>query len=60
MNPSNVIIAGLIIMICGGVLATTEDPNPDDEYCDMVDLYKSSNGENGWVAYKGEEVCTKN
>jgi hypothetical protein len=38
-------------------LSVSEDPNPDEEYCDMVDLYKQSNGENGWVAYKGEEVC---
>jgi hypothetical protein len=60
MKPSNVIIAGLIIIICGGVLSTTEDPNPDNEYCDMVELYKQSNGENGWPAYKGEEVCSKN
>lgn len=29
------------------------------EYCEMVELYKSSGGENGWPDYNGnfEEVC---
>ena len=25
-----------------------------DRYCRMVEMYKQSNGENGWPAYKGE------
>lgn len=24
------------------------------EYCDMVELYRQSGGENGWPPYKGE------
>ena len=27
------------------------------EYCYMVHLHKTSGGENGWPAYKGEERC---
>jgi len=27
------------------------------QYCDMVQLWKDSNGQAGWPAYDGEEVC---
>lgn len=27
------------------------------EYCDMVQLFKDSNGQAGWPAYNGEEIC---
>jgi hypothetical protein len=26
-------------------------------YCEMVQLWKDSNGQKGWPAYQGEEVC---
>jgi hypothetical protein len=52
-----VYVVAMCAMLAFG-LTSTQDPNPDDEYCDMVELYKQSNGENGWPAYKGEEVCT--
>lgn len=26
----------------------------DQHYCEMVELYKRSGGENGWPAYKGK------
>lgn len=34
-----------------------EEQRQVDEYCSMVELFKQTNGEAGWPAYKGEEVC---
>ena len=31
-----------------------EEQHQATEYCEMVELWKSSDGENGWPAYKGE------
>ena len=51
-----VVLAALSI---GGFLAVGgDDPQTEvDIYCDMVELYKSSKGEAGWPAYKGEKIC---
>ena len=51
-----VVLAALSI---GGFLAVGgDDPQMEvDIYCDMVDLYKQTNGEAGWPAYKGEKIC---
>jgi len=51
-----VVLAALAI---GGFLAVGgDDPQTEvDIYCSMVELYKSSNGEAGWPAYKGEAIC---
>lgn len=49
-----IVVFGLVF---AGLLFTTEDPNPDREYCEMVQLYKDSAGEMGWAAYKGEDMC---
>jgi len=51
-----VVLAALSI---GGFLAAGgDDPQTEvDIYCDMVQLYKSSKGEAGWPAYKGEAIC---
>jgi hypothetical protein len=59
MNPFNVVVICITALgvACVFGLAMTSDPNPDDEYCAMVELYKQSNGENGWPAYKGESIC---
>jgi hypothetical protein len=47
----------LVFLLCVVGLFFTQDPNPDQEYCAMVQLYKDSGGENGWPAYKGDELC---
>lgn len=44
------------VLILWGI-GSTEDPNPDREYCEMVELYKQTEGVLGWNAYKGEDVC---
>jgi len=51
-----VVLAALSI---GGFLAAGgDDPQMEvDIYCDMVQLYKKTNGEAGWPAYKGEAIC---
>lgn len=41
------------VLILWGI-GTTEDPNPDREYCEMVELYKQTEGVLGWPAYQGE------
>ena len=54
-------IKALVIVVFGltfgALLLQGAEPNPDKEYCHMVDLYKKSAGEIGWQAYKGEEMC---
>jgi len=51
-----VVLAALSI---GGFIALGgDDPQAEvDRYCSMVELYKSTNGEAGWPAYKGEKIC---
>jgi hypothetical protein len=40
------------------VLAGGDDPDTDHQiYCDMVALYKATNGQDGWPAYDGELYC---
>jgi hypothetical protein len=34
-----------------------EEQRQLDQYCDMVELFKKTNGQAGWPAYDGEEVC---
>lgn len=38
-----------------------EEQLQQTHYCEMVELFKSSNGENGWPDYKGtyEKECKK-
>jgi hypothetical protein len=57
MNPFNVLVIGLCVVLCVIALSATEEPNPNDMYCDMVQVYKDTGGVYGWPAYKGEEVC---
>ena len=48
-------IFGAFFAIASGTYE--EQMNQAREYCEMVDLYKSSGGENGWPAYQGEDIC---
>ena len=52
----NVALAAITALAVAALCATS-DPNPEAEYCDMVRIYKESNGAYGWPAYKGEEIC---
>ena len=36
------------------------EPDPlADQYCEMVALWKATNGDAGWPAYRGESECRK-
>jgi len=51
-----VLLATLAIGIF--ILTGGDDPRAEvDIYCEMVDLYKQTNGEAGWPAYQGEKIC---
>jgi hypothetical protein len=51
-----VLLATLAIGIF--ILTGGDDPQAEvDIYCEMVDLYKQTNGEAGWPAYQGEKIC---
>lgn len=34
-----------------------EEQRQAEQYCEMVQLWKQTNGRQGWPAYDGEEVC---
>ena len=51
-----VLLAAIAIGIF--IAAGGDDPQAEvDLYCSMVDLYKQTNGDVGWPAYKGEAIC---
>ena len=36
------------------------EPDPlEDQYCEMVQIWKDTNGDAGWPAYRGESECRK-
>lgn len=55
----------LVLLLIGVVIAlavvgksdSDEAARQQDEYCEMVKLWKQSGGEKGWPAYKGESMC---
>ena len=47
----------LVFLSLAGAEDVREAEHQVTEYCEMVKLWKSSGGENGWPAYKGEEIC---
>jgi len=49
----------ILLLIAAFVfLEGEEDPlSTDEHYCDMVALYKATNGEAGWPAYQGTKYC---
>ena len=47
----------LAFLAVAGAEDVREQERQQTEYCEMVELWKSSGGENGWPAYKGEEGC---
>lgn len=55
----------LVMLLIGVVIAlavvgksdSDEAERQQNEYCEMVKLWKQSSGEKGWPAYKGESMC---
>jgi hypothetical protein len=60
MKRYQFILAILAILLAMGVVGhfDAEDAQlQQDNYCEMVKLWKQSNGKSGWPAYNGEAVC---
>lgn len=51
------IVAILVAMGFAGQMDFEDEQLQQDNYCEMVKLYKQSNGQKGWPAYNGEAVC---
>ena len=52
------VILGLIgLVIAIGQSDMEEEQRQADQYCEMVKMWKDSNGEKGWPAYNGEGMC---
>lgn len=55
-----VILAGLGLLIAMGIVGQSdfeEAERQEAEYCEMVKLWKQTNGQAGWPAYNGEKMC---
>ncbi len=54
------IIAIIIIFLLFGIIGNLDYESKQEEqdnYCEMVKIYKQTNGTKGWPAYNGEGVC---
>jgi len=54
------ILVALGLILAFGLVGQSdfeEEQRQTDQYCEMVKLYKQTNGQAGWPAYNGEEVC---
>lgn len=60
-GPLTLALVGGVLSLTAAIygIATTEDPNPDHEYCEMVRVYQQSQGEYGWPPYKGTDYTTR-
>ena len=47
----------LMIYLAEGSISSTGEELEQNQYCEMVQLYRRSEGEFGWPPYKGEEQC---
>lgn len=50
----------LILIVAFGIVGQSdfeEEQRQADQYCEMVKLWKQTNGQSGWPAYNGEGVC---
>lgn len=55
-----VILAFIGIIIAMGIVGHMdfqEEERQHAEYCEMVKLWKQTNGQAGWPAYNGEGAC---
>lgn len=55
-----VILAFIGIIVAIGIVGQSdmeEEQRQADQYCEMVKLWKSTNGQAGWPAYDGERMC---
>lgn len=60
MTRTQAILAFIAIVVLMGIAGRMDYEEADlqqEQYCEMVKLYKQSNGEKGWPAYNGEKGC---
>ena len=51
-------IIGLIIAVgIAGGMEQEDEQRQAEQYCEMVQLWKETNGQQGWPAYNGEGTC---
>lgn len=53
------IIGIIIAMGIAGNMDAEDEQLQLDHYCEMVKLWKKTNGRQGWPAYNGEGACQK-
>ena len=51
------IIGIVIAMGIAGNMGVQEEERQAEQYCEMVKLWKQTNGQQGWPAYNGEGIC---
>lgn len=47
----------LVLMGVAGQMDFEDEQLQQDNYCEMVKLWKESHGQKGWPAYNGEAAC---
>jgi hypothetical protein len=51
------VIFVLVLMGIAGNMDVQEEERQRAEYCEMVKLWKQTNGQAGWPAYNSERMC---
>jgi hypothetical protein len=54
------ILIALVLILAFGLMGSMdkeEEERQQTQYCEMVKLYKETNGQAGWPAYNGEGAC---
>ena len=54
------ILIALVLILAFGLMGNMdkeEEECQQTQYCEMVKLYKETNGQAGWPAYNGEGAC---
>jgi hypothetical protein len=60
MKRYQIILIGLALLAAFGLLGSMdkeEEERQAQEYCEMVKLWKATNGQSGWPAFNGEGAC---
>lgn len=60
MKRYQVILTGIVLLVAFGLLGgmdKEEEERQQAEYCEMVKLWKATNGQSGWPAFNGEGAC---
>ncbi len=58
-TQKTILLAFVLLVVMGllGQYDMAEEERQQAQYCQMVKLYKDTNGRAGWPAYEGDEMC---